>query len=130
MIGINDSDLCTFCREESETIEHLLVTCKHIEQLWRDICIWFIRSGYLQLDHLDGKQIILGIQSTDIIINHIVLITKFVIYRCKLNNRIPTFPIVKAYVKYVMKIEKYIAYTNQKNDFFLGKWSAFMSSLI
>jgi hypothetical protein len=90
---------------------------------------WFVKNGYLQLDHLDKKGIILGIQDEDIVINQILIITKLVIYRRKLNNKLPTFPMVKAYTKYIMIIEKHIDLTNHKEDTLLGKWSAFISSL-
>jgi hypothetical protein len=44
-------------------------------------------------------------------------------------NELPTFPTVKAYIKYIKEIEQYIAYTNNKEDRYLGKWSSLLNSL-
>lgn len=123
------SDLCTFCNEECETLYHLIISCKYSQTYWYSLNLWFIKHGYSDQNQLDSVSIILGIKHADIIINHIILIAKYVIYRCKLNKRKPTLDILKAYLKQTMHIEKYIAYSNQKIDTFLGKWSPFLTSL-
>jgi hypothetical protein len=90
LINITDNDLCTFCNEEVESIVHLMFACKHVETVWQRLSNWFVKNGHLQLDHLEKKDIILGIQDQDIVINQIIIITKLVIYRSKLNNKLPT----------------------------------------
>jgi hypothetical protein len=72
----------------------------------------------------EKEDIILGIEGTDIIVNHCILIAKYVIYRCRYNNRTPTFAAIKAYLRYIKQIEKNISYTNNNEAKFLGKWSA------
>jgi len=129
IIGLKNSDLCTFCNEEAETILHLMATCKYVKNIWQSICNWFVKCGYLQLNHLNESDIILGSQYMDGIINQIIIIAKFVIYRSKIKNKTPTFAMIKAYLRYIMDIEKYIAYTNQQQDAFLGKWSSFIAEL-
>jgi hypothetical protein len=72
----------------------------------------------------DKEYIILGKEGTDIIVNHCILIATYVIYRCRFNNRTPTFAAIKAYLRYITHIENDIAYTYNTPDTFLGKWSA------
>ena len=40
-IGLLPSFLCTFCRRESESIEHLLIECDHSNKFWQDLIDWF-----------------------------------------------------------------------------------------
>jgi hypothetical protein len=72
--------------------------------------------------------ILLGIEDQQVIVNLIILV-KFAIYKCKLQNKIPYFAVVQAYIKYVMNIERYAAVTHNCEDKFLGKWSSVYHSL-
>ena len=40
-IGLLPSFLCTFCKRESESIEHLLIECDHSNKVWQDLIDWF-----------------------------------------------------------------------------------------
>jgi hypothetical protein len=65
--------------------------------------------GYIHINPLQAEYIILGKPEEDIIFNYTILITKFTIYSCKLGGKKPNIAAVKAYLKYTMEIEKYIA---------------------
>jgi hypothetical protein len=129
LIKISDSDSCSFCGKHIETMLHLFVECEEITQLWVDLQQWLVLCGYIRIEHLNPSDIILGNPDMDYSFNFTILIAKFVIYRCKLNNRKPTIAAVKAYLKYIMNLEKYIAVTNNKVDKFYGKWATLLHKL-
>ena len=44
-----------------------------------------------------------------IILNHLILITKFYIYKCKLNSKNPSIRVYKAKIGEIYQVEKKIA---------------------
>ena len=56
---ISDTDKCTFCNEEEETIEHLLNTCKYILPFWKEVIKWF--KMYNIHENLDELKILFGV---------------------------------------------------------------------
>jgi hypothetical protein len=129
LIKIKDNDVCTFCESHVETLLHLFVNCDCITQLWEELRQWLVSCGYLHIQILERQDIVLGNPKEDIIFNFTLLITKLVIYRSKLSGRRPTLAAVKAYLKYIMEIEKYIAMTNNAMDKFYGKWASVIHKL-
>jgi hypothetical protein len=75
LIGIKGEDYCTFCKIESETLLHLFTDCEYVKPIWTSLHLWLVSCGYLQLKVFDKKDIILGIEGTDIIVNHCILCT-------------------------------------------------------
>ena len=39
-IGLANSPLCTFCKQESESLEHLLIICSCTKSFWSDFLTW------------------------------------------------------------------------------------------
>ena len=39
-IGQRIDNVCTFCKKEAETIEHLFVECKVVTNIWSKLQIW------------------------------------------------------------------------------------------
>ena len=39
-IGLANSPLCTFCKQESESLEHLLIICSCTKSFWSDFITW------------------------------------------------------------------------------------------
>ena len=71
--------LCDFCEKELETIEHLFFHCTKV-------CVFWELKVALRFDI---KDVLFGILDTDNIytlVNHILLESKYFIYRCKLNK--------------------------------------------
>jgi len=129
MVKIKDNNACSFCGSYVESIVHLFVECECLVSLWSDLRQWLVFCGYINLQILEPTDIILGKLDEDIIFNFTILIAKFVIYRSKLSDKRPTFAAVKAYLRYVMGIEKYIAVTNSTMDKFYGKWTSILHKL-
>ena len=58
-IGFITDDLCTFCKRESETLQHLFYDCSYSISCWKDF-----ESYYLSLKHqkiLNLKDILIGL---------------------------------------------------------------------
>jgi hypothetical protein len=126
---VQDNNSCTFCEEDVEYLLHLFCKCKHVTPIWTTVKHWLNKCGFHNMVTFSHADILLGIEDQQVIVNFIILIVKFAIYKCKLQNKIPNFAVVQAYIKYVMNIERYTAVTNNCEDKFLGKWSSVYHSL-
>ena len=63
------------------------------------------------------------------IINHILLLAKFYIYKCKLDTKEPLLDVSKATLKATYKLELYVARKNDVLAKHYVKWDAFISIL-
>jgi hypothetical protein len=56
-IGIEESDLCTFCKCNAETLGHLFWECRYVSQIWDNLAAWIKEEFDLDipLDVLLGK---------------------------------------------------------------------------
>lgn len=81
--GILNSDLCTFCDRDKETIVHLFWECVKVKPIWEKIIQWV---------HEMNPDIVVNLQSVILnnvhnnpkcVINTIVLIAKFYLYKTK-----------------------------------------------
>ena len=88
--GIKDSNLCTFCKIEKETLQHLFVDCAKVKVFWEKVSTLIL--GFSQT--LNFKNIILNTMHVNqkVIDNFIVLAAKHFIYktRCLSENLIVT----------------------------------------
>ena len=64
------------------------------------------------------------------VINHILLLAKLFIYRCKLDNTKPSLEVFKAKLKATLNIEFYIARKNGKFVQHYKKWDSFIPVLV
>jgi len=81
-----DSPLCDFCEKELETIEHLFFYCTKVCIFWDDLKV--VLNSLNITVRFDIKDVLFGILDTSdvsILVNYIVLESKYFIYHCKLN---------------------------------------------
>ena len=79
-IGQRIDNVCTFCKKEAETIEHLFVECKRVTNIWSKIQNWIqIKLGIPVV--LSKTHILFGIdlKKCNSAINLIILLSKFYI---------------------------------------------------
>ena len=82
-----DSPLCGFCEKELETIEHLFFHRTKVCMFWDELKV--VLSSLNILFKFDIKDVLFGILDTDnlsILVNYILLESKYFIYRCRLNK--------------------------------------------
>ena len=82
-----DSPLCGFCEKKLETIEHRFFHCTKVCMFWDELKV--VLGSLNILVRLDIKDVLSEILDTDnisILVNYILLESKYFIYRCKLNR--------------------------------------------
>ena len=86
----NQSHLCTFCNDHSETIEHLFWDCEKVSIFWANLTqLINKRCQHVHNFRLDKQLILFGQSScmyTDSVCNLMILMAKFFIYRSKVKN--------------------------------------------
>ena len=80
---IIDSEMCTFCLQHPETINHLFLDCKIVEKFWKNIEDWIlaILRCHIVLNNLYK---LFGFQEKNIsfqFLNSLLLSARFLIYR-------------------------------------------------
>ena len=93
-----ESPRCTFCKRETESLEHLFFNCYVTKFFWEAFCSWLIECS-IALQPLTLTDIVFGIFNVEKdfdILNHLVLAAKLYVYKCKLNNVNPSLQVYKA----------------------------------
>ena len=123
---IKDSPLCTFGCTEEETVMHLLYRCPKVQRFWYGILDW-IKSKCTNCDNLilTEELIILGYKNnvfTDKAIDLILVIGKWHLYKCKLQDKEPCIEIFKKELKERYLTEKHIYRSRLNIDVFNHTW--------
>lgn len=127
--GKVDSDRCTFCLDEYETIEHLFFYCNITKAFWVKLASWYEAMTDTEIN-ITNKCILLNTYNEHVsktsILDTIVLMAKQYIYRCKIQDRHPNFYNFKDEMFYVCKMERRLACLNNRKKAFCKKWSLFL----
>lgn len=119
----NVSNLCTFCNGKKETTLHLLIECSLVSRLWKAIQKW-CKYQYKINIVLSHENIILnnyrGPHAK--LLNMYILITKFYIYRTRVQKTKPNFIDLLMEINKIKRIEKTIARMTNKQRVFNYKW--------
>jgi len=90
-VGIKQSDRCSICKKEKETLAHLFVSCEAIKPLWEKVEDNMLAPIGV-FSSLSELEILLGFKPSDKlnpVVNHIILETKYYIYVSSLNEKVP-----------------------------------------
>ena len=131
LIGVVESPNCTFCQEATESVEHLLFSCRITSNLWKHVLSW-LRDNDVHVGIINELDIIFGkfdIVKDYILINHILLLGKYYIYYRKCQNSIPTLSGFIARTRRVFNIELHISREKNKLLFHLQKWEKLINEL-
>ena len=120
-MGIKASDKCTFCKVSTDSVEHMLLYCPIINQLWDMVNQWITEIGFIGYNLSIYKKIIGDLENGPIL-NSIILITKKVIYDSFKKDKIPSIFQIKSEVKNHYYLEKYTYRNNGKIQLFEKKW--------
>ena len=109
-MNIANSQLCSFCEAEPETIIHLLCSCRKVKQLWSSVQQWC--SKCFSLPDLSPQTAVLGfLENAGVHIHQnliLLFFKKFVYEKRKLPSQI-ALPTFRNYLHYIYKIEHKIA---------------------
>ena len=127
---IKDDDLCTFCNEEPETIEHLFSECLFTLQFWNEIKCLLVQHNIVQdTFQITPYLILFCITNIDNIHKKIPLslfkflqIAKYFIYKSRCEECIPILASFKKYFRVYFETERFIALKNNVEDRFVIVW--------
>ena len=93
--GLIESKNCKFCNKAPETLLHLFCTCPVVVTYWKNVsaCISSFLKDSFSFNNFNK---VFGVPKTNstehnvYLLNCLLLCARFVIYRCKYANRIPT----------------------------------------
>ena len=101
-----DNHLCSFCQKETESIYHLLCTCDIVKAFWDTFKTWV--SGKINTDiNLSDKNIIYSAFSKCSLLNYLIVLAKYYIYKNKFHKK--SLKKFESYVKVKFNNEMYIA---------------------
>ena len=117
-----DSPRCTFYKGAIEFLEHPFYNGEITRSFWVALRSWLIQSN-ISLEPLSVVKVLFGIFNAGedfVIVNHLMLVATFYIYRCKLNGVKPAMRVMKK--KSEQYIEGGIAFMQNKVEFHNKKW--------
>lgn len=121
-INYVDSDKCTFCNNEVETLEHLFYDCYKVYELWESIQRWIFNTKNEQIE-LSKKVILLGYtDKQNKVLNWLILNIKQYIYRTKIQKHQLNIFALQNIIKKNLEIERYILFKNCRYDEFYTLW--------
>ena len=128
---IKDTPLCTFGCNEEEKLTHLFYQCPKVRFFWNTMIDW-LKTNCTNCDLLffSEELIVFGLKKnivTDKVIDLLILIGKWHIYKCKLQDREPTIDIFKQQFKQRYTIEKSISIAGQKYNSFKDTWHPYQN---
>ena len=122
-----DSDLCTFCQSEKESIIHLFVECDHVQNMWAELDQYGLKRFGVLLEPTPEKIIsnCLCLPKRHAL-NTVALVMKQYIYRQRCLQQNLNFQAFVRHLNTVINIEKYIAVKSEKYAIHEKKWGPTM----
>ena len=121
-----ENDLCAFCDQETETIQHIFWQCHYVKEFW-DNLLSLIKEKCVHCERfLFNEELIIfntcNTISTDSAMGYIILTAKFFIYKCKLKGDLPRINQYINFLKTKYTVEKYTSIVNCTHDRFRQRW--------
>ena len=116
-----DSNLCTFCKTEDETIFHLIFQCSEVQQFWHRIQVWYHSKG-LDANFNSFNCVIGPVGNKYKLFNTVCILAKQHIYYSRCMNIQLNFQMFLKLVEDTQKIEYFIAKKNDKVRLHIKKW--------
>ena len=92
-IGIKDTDKCSFCEDEPESLIHLFWSCKKTSSFWNSLTNWLLLCGINDQNFWLNCAVALGLTPSlpgvMCLINFCLLIARYLIWKCKYNQKLP-----------------------------------------
>ena len=120
----------TLCGNVRETIEHLFLECHYVVDIWDKVVLQMLHQYGVR--NLQLKNVIFGfyaeseIEQGSIFVNHVILLVKYFIYKCRLSKVKPTWDNFCHYLNYVENVERQIAIKHNKIERHVSKWGPYI----
>ena len=122
-----DSPWCYFCGTELETLEHFFFYCSKVHAFWDEVTVMLNSQG-ITFRPFDINDIVFGFLDTPtcdsdcMLLNYIILESKYLIYRTKLNKTSLSLKLLFEKIKNTFEIESFLAGKNNKLLIHENKW--------
>ena len=129
---LTESPNCTSCDNTEETIEHLFWDCPTIRNIWVQLINLFNSVEEEELPNDNLALCMFGVYSrkpTIVRWNYVTLVLRFYVYKCRIQNLIPTMRAFKFVLKANLEILKRIALQNKTSKKFREEWSSWLEKL-
>lgn len=123
--GIVESPRCDFCEIESETIEHLFLTCTVTKRFWEMFQAWYecLTDTEIELPH----DVIILCNSDSDFLNVLLIIAKQYIFNRKCLGKELNVYTFKERVADIIRIERFYAFRTKKFKNFVKKWHLYFA---
>ena len=125
-MGIVDSNVCSFCRREKDTIEHYLWDCEYSKEFWLELETTLKeKCDNCKRIKLNKELILFGTDDqnkTEEIFDLIILIAKYFVYKSRINKTKPRFSGFLNELQNRYNIEKQVSFLEMKYHDFNLKW--------
>lgn len=118
---IVDSPLCTYCRLDYETLEHLFYKCSITIRFWEMLFSWFEALTDTEVNP-ELENVCFCNYEEDKLLSTIILLAKQHIFSRKCIDREPNVYIFKDSLMQLISIERYQALKTKKYKPFVKKW--------
>ena len=123
---LRDNDLCSFCIQEKESIEHLFFDCNYTTNFWQTLSNCLRNMTLLEENFIFEKDfILLGCsqnKSISKVLYYVILVAKYYVYKCRCEGSLPNLFCFRNYLHDKYCVEKYISMKNLTLDKFNEDW--------
>ena len=122
VMGIKESDMCEFCKQERESLTHLFVNCRKVKPLWETVKTWIKKPTQFKTT---DRSVLFNetVPNPRHVENTIALIAKYYIYSTKCRGKDLQIGMLKNKIKQYRQIEYEIAKHKEKLDKHEQKWT-------
>ena len=121
---IKDTNKCSFCKNETETICHMFYECPIVENILKAIKDWIEKGTQTKLN-FSKSNVILGYpEHRNRVLNKILITVKHTIFKIKQLGLIPNITYIKNDLRQAYNIDKATAYSTCDNNQFTKFWSS------
>ena len=120
-MNIKQNNLCPYCTNTVETVEHAFLECIYVRTFWRDIENWLKRSIDNSIKIVEMEKIFCPKNPKDIIYK-VINTAKIVIYKNRQTGKNYNLNDLKNTLKNQMLLEEYYASINNLENEFLNTW--------
>ena len=117
-----ETQYCSFCNTERETLIHLFCQCNITKSFWKELRLWLLPKQ-MELS-IQPHSIILGqnCNTPNKTLEFVNLTAKYYIYCCKIQNTIPLLIVFLEKLNYIKEVEKYISLERSTYSKHVRKW--------
>ena len=113
---------CYLCGTDLETLEHFFFYCSKVHTFWDEVTV-LLNSQGITFRPFDIKDICFGFCESDcMLLNYIILESKYFIYRTKLNKTSLSLKLLFKKIKNMFQIKCFLARKNNKHLIHDNQW--------